>query len=260
MLAEREAMTTQINENGQRYPYLHLPEKGFVFVATYGRSGSTLLMKLLNSIQGACVRGESGNSLTPVLSSIYSLKSNYNVNIRRTELRKDPEDRTPHWQKILGTVDDPWYGAENIDVTGYANSVLDSFVRYILCPPQQVSFLGFKDIHFHESGAQFEPIMSCLLEFFPNSKIIFLTRDLEDVSSSGWWKTIEKAAVVKNLGKANDLFHTFHETNKDRTMMFDYGEYSDRENGVRRIFDFLGAEFDRKKVDEIMDVRLNHLK
>ena len=34
------------------------PKRGYTFVVTYGRSGSTLLMGVLNSIPGYCLRGE----------------------------------------------------------------------------------------------------------------------------------------------------------------------------------------------------------
>ena len=35
----------------------------FVFIFTYGRSGSTLLMGLLNSLPHYCIRGENNNLL-----------------------------------------------------------------------------------------------------------------------------------------------------------------------------------------------------
>lgn len=246
--------------NPHLYPSLHIPRDGYVFVVTYGRSGSTLLMKLLNSIPDACIRGENGNTLTPLLRSIHDLRHSHNVNVRRAQMKKPPEERTHYWARLIGTVDDPWYGAENINVGVYARSILDAFVRTVLCPPQQVSLLGFKDIHFYKAGEYFEPAMSCMLKFFPKSRIIFLTRDLDEVSNSGWWKEMDKDAVLGELGGANDRFRSFHRSNKEETMIFDYKEFSDRAGGVERIFDFVGARFDRDKVDRILDVRLNHLK
>lgn len=246
--------------NPSLFPSLSAPRDGYVFVVTYGRSGSTLLMKLLNSISGACIRGENGDSLTPLLRSICNLENSYNVKVRRAEMEKRPEDRTYYWKRLLGTPDDPWYGAENIDVDDYARSILDAFVRTVLRPPEKVSLLGFKDIHFYKDPSNFESTMSCMLRYFPQSRIIFLTRSIEDVASSGWWKDMDRTAVLQELGRANILFESFHKNNTDRTIMFDYAEFADLDEGVRRIFDFVGADFDRDKTKNILEVRLNHLK
>lgn len=37
--------------------------EAFVFLVTYGRAGSTLTQKYLNSLPDVCVRGENGNLL-----------------------------------------------------------------------------------------------------------------------------------------------------------------------------------------------------
>lgn len=217
-------------------------------------------MKLLNSIPHACIRGENGDSLTPLLKSIHNIQNSYNVNIRRDQIGKSFDNRDAHWKKMLGTPDDPWYGAENVDVEDYAHSILDAFVKSVLCPPTNVGLLGFKDIHFYKAGGQFVFLMNCMLKYFPKSRIIFLTRNLNEVSKSGWWKNLESNTVVSELEEANRLFHSFHNHNKENTIVFDYHEFSNRATGVKRIFDFVGANFDRAKIDSVLDVRLNHLK
>lgn len=242
------------------YPALYMPRNGYVFIVTYGRSGSTLLMKLLNSISGACIRGENGDLLTPILRSIHDLRNSYNVCIRRTEIGIPLSERALHLRDILSTPNDPWFGAERIDIDDYARSILDCFVRTILCPPEKSTLLGFKDIHFYKAGDHFDRIMNCMLTEFPDGRIIFLTRDLDDVAKSGWWKDLPKKDVVHELGRANARFRCFHDAHKEKTMLFDYQEFFDRDVGVKRIFDFVGAEFDKSRVDEILKFRLNHLK
>ncbi len=37
--------------------------KGAIFIVCYGRSGSTLLTRVINTIPGACIRGENANAL-----------------------------------------------------------------------------------------------------------------------------------------------------------------------------------------------------
>ena len=40
-----------------------MPDLGYIFIVTYGRSGSTLLQGILNSIPGYLVRGENRQAL-----------------------------------------------------------------------------------------------------------------------------------------------------------------------------------------------------
>ena len=244
----------------QTYPDLYRPSKGYVFIATYGRSGSTLLMKVLNAIEGACIRGERGNSLSPVLRAISIIQHESNFSVRRAEAAKPFEERSAHWQQIMGTVDDPWYGSESVDPVLYAKLALDAYVRAVLLPPDEVTFLGLKEISFHEVGSAFEANMTCLLEFFPNSKIIFLTRDIAQVANSGWWRDMAYSAVEKRLQDANARFESFQLEHADRCMMFDYSQFAEGYDGVLPLFDFLGVSVAEETVAEILSKKLSHLK
>src|SRR5215213_881342 len=73
---------------------------GYVFVVTYGRSGSTLLMGLLNSIPGYLVRGENWDALHHLF-----------------EFHRTLEDGSRKWDRArLRQRTHPFYGAGDFPV------------------------------------------------------------------------------------------------------------------------------------------------
>lgn len=247
------------NHDRQEYPHLLRPERGYIFVATYGRTGSTVLMKTLNTIPGSCIRGENNNSLAPLMRSIDLIKTETNFSIRREQAALPFEERGVWWQKMIGKTDDPWYGAELVRPRAYALSLLDSYVRHILNPPETVSYLGFKDIHYYKNGPFFDDTLRLMLHFFPNARIVFLTRDLDQVSQSAWWKDIPKETVITQLQDANRKFEQFFSANQDRCYMIDHTDLLRGLDGVMPLFDFLEADVDAEAVEGVLNTRLTHL-
>src|SRR5687768_4449832 len=88
------------------------------FVITYGRSGSTLLTGILNSIPKTCIRGENGGALVHIFRAVQSARS------------------APSF--LIGAEDSPtraWYGASSINADGLQDSLVGAFVRNVLAPP-----------------------------------------------------------------------------------------------------------------------------
>lgn len=241
-----------------RYPHLDSPSEGYVFIVTYGRSGSTLMQKLLNSIDGYCIRGENSNALMPLCRSIWNVQNEHNFTLRREDLKKPPAQRKEFLRDILQTPDDPWYGAELVDPEDYARSLLDTFVRTILHPPGNTRVAGFKDIHFYKDRTFFAKQMQQMLHYFPGARIIFQTRNLEQVARSGWWKTTPKAKVIESLSVADRLYKDFA-ASSDRCLLFDYAGFAQGAKGVQPIFEFLGENMDPARVEAILQKKLAHL-
>src|SRR4029077_10406017 len=77
----------------------HAPDRHFVFIITYGRSGSTLLQKIISTIPGSHFNGENCDTLGGLYTSF-----------RNAQFAKDDQGREP--RKSSG---DPWRGAHLID-------------------------------------------------------------------------------------------------------------------------------------------------
>jgi hypothetical protein len=228
------------------YPALHGPEGGFVFVVTYGRSGSTLVQNLLNAIPGYCIRGENGNALSGLARSWHQLSS--------AEPRKGLKARsTP------STPEEPWYGAELIEPWRYGNFLANVFVREVLALPKDTRVGGFKEIRFHTEPVFFPLYLGFIRKFFPKARFLFNTRDHDAVLKSGWWAEMDATRARAQLEQAEALFAAQIAAHPATSLRLRYEDYDGKPDGLRPLFEFLGEPFDAGLVAGILARRLDHL-
>ena len=216
----------------------------YLFILTYGRSGSTLLMKILNGIQGIEIKGENNNALFHLYRSIDAA----------TRSRKDHATRT------RGT-DDPWFGAAKIEPDRFAEHCLDSFVADVLSPGPDARLIGFKEIR-HLPGQmdleEFRGYVNFILASFPDSKIIFNTRDGTQVARSGWFRGRPESEVIKSIQTADGWFGTLAAEEPD-CFLIDYQDVV--QNGARmaELMRFVGVDHDAAAVAKVLSVPLRHI-
>jgi len=205
----------------------------FVFIVTYGRSASTLLMGLLNTIPGYNIRGENYNAL-------YALHQADEA-VRRATARFAPYTRlTPRH---------PWYGTPLVNVDGFRQGLVDAFVRNVLRPARGDRVIGFKEIRCTPDHiADLDGYLTFLREAFPGSRIVFNHRRPEDVARSGWWPTLSRplerirAADQRMLAvPADDRHFHFHFDRIDPTL-----------DHIRELFAFLGEPLDERRVRDAL--------
>lgn len=230
---------------GDRFPHLNMYEDGFVFIVTYGRSGSTLLQNILNSIPGYCIRGENHNML-PHLAQSWRAATQAVENILPDGTPDDPSQ--------------PWYGVGNINPEVYGKTLANLFVRDVLCPPEGSRVAGFKEIRFHATEPMFWQSLDFITRFFPKTRLIFNTRNHEDVSHSGWWKTWDQSKVFAHLEKAEDLFERALQRYPKRAFAVKFEDYADKPEAFAPLFEFLEEPFDLETIAALSKKRLTHLK
>lgn len=218
-----------------------------VFVVTYGRSGSTLVQKLLNSIDGACIRGENSNALAGVTQA-WQMTRGPNSLARRAA------------QKSTTTPDAPWYGRENFNLQRYGRALADVFTREVLAPPPGTRIAGFKEIRWAYAEPAFSQILNFAHEFFADSHFIFNTREHDQVAQSGWWADKDPADVRKRLLAQDALFDAYLRTFPDRGVRIHYNDYITDHEALRPMFDHISEPFDADTISTIMRQKLMHLK
>lgn len=217
----------------------------FVFVMTYGRSGSTLLQKILNSSDGVCIRGENMDVLLHLAKSWSIFDSN-------AEMQKLRRSKTVHHDG------NPWYGMHLTDGARYGQGLADMFVREVLCPPEGTQISGFKEIRWHNEPDWFEQRMEFLKRFFPGARFIVNTRNHEGVANSGWWKTCSRDKVFAKLQEAENLLMDWAQRHQDICCHVHYDDYTRNIELLRPAYRLIGLDYDPQRIAEAMAIRLQH--
>ena len=217
----------------------------YVFLLTYARSGSTLLQSLLNSEPTALIRGENNNAL------FYMFKALEAVTMSKTQHGQHPTEP-----------DTPWFGAEKLTPLGFKRTILRQFVNGVLRPTPTAKVLGFKEIRhipFFMNDLDFENYCQFLLNSFPNAKLIFNSRDAEDVRKSAWLKELNPELVKRGVRAADERFR-LATARFDNVLHLQYEDYVENHDEVKKLFKFVGFEYDAARVEAIFNKRLTHAK
>lgn len=221
--------------------------EGFVCIVTYGRSGSTLLQNLLNAFDGFCIRGENNNLLGPLAQSFFLAENSTNLR----NLRKNQRVTTP---------EDPWYGGEHILPWRYGRNLAQIFLREVLAPPVGTRVAGLKEIRWGSDPRTFAHSMNFVRAFFPGARLIFNTRDHDEVCRSGWWADMDPAAVKKTLNQHEALFFDYMKKHPTVSTHVHYNDYVADPAALRPVFDALAQPWDPGLVQRVLDKKLTHLK
>lgn len=203
----------------------------FLFIVTYGRSGSTLLQGIISSIPGYLIRGENGG----VAYHLY-------------RFHKIVSERGAAKRAKWNSPQSAWFG-----ISGYPQELALREMRRLLLttlvrPEEDSCVVGYKEIRWlHDDLHEYVDFLRAV---FPGARFVVNTRNLDDVVASKWWardpqsrRVLEDAEarmlqLVDRLG--DDAFHVH------------YDDYAFHPGKLRGLFEWLGEEFDEARVAEVM--------
>ncbi|RVA73187.1 hypothetical protein EN914_28325, partial [Mesorhizobium sp. M7A.F.Ca.CA.001.08.2.1] len=176
----------------------------FLFIVTYGRSGSTLLQGILNTIPSVLIRGENAGALHGLIKSWEAVKI-------AQDLFSAESDKSTS----------PWFGAADMDLDSYGQDLTASFIRNILKTPPDTRVTGFKEIRYHFAADELAFELKFMRRFFRRSAFLINTRDLEATIASskraGHDISEEDLIAVDQLlrdtvkSSASDVFHVHYD-------------------------------------------------
>jgi len=144
-----------------------------IFLLSSGRSGSTLLQRILNSYDDVIIWGEHRGLLAPVADAYFQLLEHpWN----RTFMPSLSRSSTPPWSDVLEWKDGAQWQAwlnwvSPADIDGCFRSFVESLFRH----PEQPADMtwGFKEIRYggHDRVVEF------LSRLFPDARFVFLARN-----------------------------------------------------------------------------------
>lgn len=216
---------------------VNLDRYRYVFIVTYGRSGSTLLMSILNTIPGYRINGENYNALYRLYQADAAITESYRLSGGASR-HQEPQS--------------PWYGMPRARPAKFRQEIVTSFVQHILRPGPHDRVLGFKEIRYTKGNMpDLDTFLDFLLRSFPNCKIVFNHRDLAATAKSSWWaldpKASEKLAIAD--GRMWEI------PAGERHFHFVYDEIDDSLTNVRALFEFLGERLDEAAVRQVLNTR-----
>ena len=210
-------------------------------IVTYGRTGSTLLMGVLNSADGMLIRGENMGLCTGLFAAYKSM----------TET-KTTHGKTAHDSSYA------FFGAGQLDDDTFFRDA-GNLLRNQLVPEglDGIACWGFKEIRYTPNALRAVDVyqLSSFLDFMarlmPKPCFTFLTRNHDDVAKSGWWNTKEKSHVVDQLNAFEREAHDWSSGRSD-CYWIDYANLVGRDEKLVALFEFLGARYEEDRVDAVM--------
>ena len=211
----------------------------FVLIVTYGRSGSTLLQGILNTIPNACIRGENSNAVVRLSDYYRSL-----IQVKEITFNTNHTDTK-----------DPWYGSHLVDMERTLDSLRREIVENILNAPDAVQLIGYKEIRYgRESFEKYEDLrdfIHFLRLAFPRLKIILNHRRKDHVLKSGWWPSVPSARLI--IDDIEEKMHRIFRDFNQISYWLDYDKYKKNSKLLNRVFEFL----DYSPVPELLRDVLN---
>jgi hypothetical protein len=205
-----------------------------LFIVTYGKSGSTLLTGLLNSLPGYQIMGENGGVLVDLAR--YHRK----VTAARDQWSGDERLTPAH----------PWHGIDGYPAEVALERMRALVTDTLLRPRPGTTVSGFKEIRWTQDRPQ--PYLDFVDQLFPGARYLLNTRNLDDVAQSGWWRT--NPAAREQLQVVEDSLKAAVASRGDRGFHVHYDDYARDPAALQELCRWLGADYDADRFAAVMEV------
>lgn len=217
------------------------PELGYIFVITYGRSGSTLLQGILNSIPGYLVRGENRQ----VMRHLWAF--------HRRAAREATRRRRGRERRGLAPLEPTaaFFGIDEFPVRRSLEGIRRLALETLLRPEPDTRVVGFKEIRWR--GKDLAAYVKWLRNVFPGARFVVNTRNLDAVSKSAWWGADPGARQTLEQTEARLI--ELRQSLGDAAFHVCYDDYVDDPSRLRPFFEWLGEEYDEQRIRTVLDTR-----
>lgn len=216
----------------------------FLFVVTYGRSGSTLLQGVLNSIDGYSICGENNLSLQHLFRFYLDMKSSID---------------SFQYNSMSVDVRNSWYQTCNVEKLkdSLYNLVFNMFSSSI-----HDRVVGCKEIRWKSLIGQSRGGLESFLDWLflvLDARFIFLSRSHSEVCRSKWYQNKPVDVCKKGLEEFEDWIGSYIARHPSQDWFWlDIGELHPRSSvkagRFRDLFVWLGEDFDFDRVSDVLSV------
>jgi hypothetical protein len=212
------------------------PTPRFVFVVTYGRSGSTLTQGMLNTLPRTLVRGENNLYLLPIFRAYNGLETFKN------------KFGGPGAAKASSA----FYGLREVDLDAFAASVRQLVQQQLLgdVAVSNVDRLGFKEVLWHRiKPKEWSDFFGFMDLAFDEPLYVLNRRDVAMTSTSGFWQKKEPGVAEQQISRVRRLQDFLRDSRADRCVDTQFEAMTSDDQAVaaeqlRRLAEFVTGSCD----------------
>jgi len=212
-----------------------------ILICATGRSGSTTMQRLINTIPNSNICGENYGAINSLLEFYRRLKT--------TTFDYVPGHLRPaSFDDIVSkNVKPAWYNSYNLDqmIQMIKITIINMFKN-----SESTNIWGFKEIRYDSGNINY---IKDFKELFPQTKVIIQIRtDLQAQSNSGWFK--DDKTAFDYLHKNTKELIEFGMKNKEWCYLTCFERMFDR-NNLKNIFSFIECreKYDENKITEVLN-------
>jgi hypothetical protein len=218
-----------------------MDEDKIVLICATGRSGSTTVQRLLNTIPNANICGENGGAINSLLDFYKKIKLATANNV--------PGGITPFSYNYIvkKNIKPSWYNSYNF---GKIKQMVRIMIMDIFKLNPTTNIWGFKEIRYDNNNINYIYLFK---ELFPQTKIIIQIREnIKAQSGSGWFQKDKSALAF--LYKTNQELYNFYQANREYCFFTTFEKMFDRAN-LKHMFAFIGCQkhYNEEKITEILN-------
>jgi hypothetical protein len=215
-----------------------------ILICATGRSGSTTLQRIINTIPNSNICGENYGAINSLLEFYYRLKF--------TTSHYVPGNRNPYtYEEVIAKNLKPcWYNSYQPETM---IKMIKTTITAMFKNMGTTNVWGFKEIRYDIGEISY---INEFKELFPQTKVIIHVRkNIQKQSQSGFMKKDPES--FQKLFKANNKFHEFYQKHRDFCYFMTFEEMFDL-NKIKEMFCFLDCEkdFSEEKIKQVLDHNL----
>lgn len=218
-----------------------------LFIFAQGRSGSTLLLELLNEIDGVNICGENNGALKHLEKFHGCLRES----IRNSHPWGDDKPKFTYREILEKELKPAWY-----NVFEYKSILeqLRSLIREMYNPHGDYRVWGFKEIRHGLGGTYnaFESELDFIKLMFPGSRFVFNTRSIHDLLQSGWWADHPERSR-KRLSYQYACFEEYFKIHNDYCYMVAYEDIVAKSVRFIELYDFIQEKFESDVYEMVLN-------
>ena len=215
-----------------------------VLICATGRSGSTTLQRIINTIPNSNICGENYGAVNSLLETYLKL------HISSSKFIPGHYNPVSYEEIVSKNVKPSWYNSYQIlEIEEKLRDIIIAMFK----KNSNTNLWGFKEIRYDNKKVN---LLRYFKQLFPKTKVIIQIREnIRRQSQSSWHK--KDINALQYLEKMNKELYDFYSQNKDWCYFTTFEKMFDKKN-VQNIFSFIDCRenYDENKVNEILNNNL----